>query len=536
MTKEELDKLVQSNTNANSLYTILGKKASAGELEWLDELYKQAITVQEKLYLYIAKHSEPPTCPNCSTIPKFLGYTRGYRECCSSSCARSYANKLNGPAIRAKAAKTLMANYGVDSQFKLESSLAAHKIAMSLHKGKPLSPEHNAKIKASLQTTYGVANPSQIPAVRVKVAEMMNKRYGGYFLGVNGPRLKKQAWWNKTLEKLETEHKLELLEEFISTKKFIQARCKICNTKFSLNISNGSISQCPKCYFLPANRSNKEKQLSEFIESLGFMTLTNVKSKELIWPLSLDIYLPSEKTAIEFNGDYWHDSARVGADYHLNKLQACDAKGIKLIQIFEHEYDNKQQVIEARLKSILGLYANKLYARKCQLVFVDAVTAKIFLESNHVQGAVNSKTRLGLKYDGKLVMLLTVGVPRFNKTASLEILRICSARDTLVVGGASKLFSRLKQLFPGQAIISYHDRRWGNSKLYENLGLAKQAPSAPSYVYVKNGHKLSRYQAQKHLLQKLLGDKFDPTLSEGQNMALARYNKLYDCGQDIYIS
>lgn len=535
MTREELDQLVETSTNANSLYAILGRQAASGKLAWLDDFYDQAIAPQEKLYLYIAKQTAPPVCPNCPSTPKFLGYTRGYRTACSSSCARKYAHKVKGAEIRAKAANTLMARYGVDSQLKLPSALAAQKAVMSQRRGILLSVEHKAKIKATLYEKHGVTNPGQSPTVRDKVTKTMTARYGGYFLGINGPKLKKQAWWSKKLEMLETEHKLELLEEFVSTKKFIQARCKTCSTEFSLNISNGSISQCPKCYFLPANRSNKEKQLSEFIESLGFVTLTNAKSKELIWPLSLDIYLPEKSLAIEFNGDYWHDSSKIGPDYHLTKLLACEAKGIKLIQIFEHEYDNKRAVVEARLRSLLGLYADKLHARKCKLITVDAATARAFLEHNHVQGAVSSKLRLGLEYEGKLAMLLTAGVPRFNKKATLEILRICSARDTLIIGGASRLFAWLRQLQPRQAIISYHDRRWGDSKLYETLGFTKQAPSPPSYIYVKGGHKLSRYQAQKHLLPKLLGVKFDPSLSESQNMTLARYNKLYDCGQAVFI-
>lgn len=45
---------------------------------------------------------------------------------------------------------------------------------------------------------------------------------------------------------------------------------------------------------------------------------------------------------------------------------------------------------------------------------------------------------------------------------------------------------------------------------------------------------LSRYQTQKHKLSKILGEKFDNSLSESENMVRNHYNKIYDCGNDVH--
>ena len=57
-----------------------------------------------------------------------------------------------------------------------------------------------------------------------------------------------------------------------------------------------------------------------------------------------------------------------------------------------------------------------------------------------------------------------------------------------------------------------------------------EIPLAPNYFYFKSGKKLSRQQAMKHKLQRLLGDVFNPELSELENMILAGWIKCADSG------
>lgn len=65
---------------------------------------------------------------------------------------------------------------------------------------------------------------------------------------------------------------------------------------------------------------------------------------------------------------------------------------------------------------------------------------------------------------------------------------------------------------------------------YKKVGFEKVSVTKPSYVYIKGNEILSRYQCQKHMLEKLLGTAYNESLTETENMVLARYMKVYDSG------
>ena len=65
---------------------------------------------------------------------------------------------------------------------------------------------------------------------------------------------------------------------------------------------------------------------------------------------------------------------------------------------------------------------------------------------------------------------------------------------------------------------------------YEKAGFELISQSKPGYFYAKNSIILSRYQCQKHKLNKILGNKYNKDLTEEENMALAGYFRIYDCG------
>lgn len=533
MDEVTLHKILDSNRSLNSVYTSLGKALAKGDLAWLTDRYSTG-TPNEKLFMYVNKLTELPTCKMCDSSVKFKGYSRGFAACCSPKCARAAEVKSGASlTIREKMKQTLQENYGVTSPFELATSKQAHAAAMHARRGLATSEAVKERTKASLLERYGVTNPGQIPTVREQVNATMKERYGGYFIGQLGPKLKRERWVERITELLKTEHNVTLLEPLQDSKTRVEARHN-CGTTFALDVSNGSINRCPKCYFQPANRSALEDSLSRFVGGFGYPTLTNVKSNELIWPLSLDIWVPEKRIAIEVNGDYWHNTAHIADDYHLEKLEACTKKGIKLIQIFEHDLVTKRALVEERLRSAFGIYERRIGARECVIEEIGPELERPFLEAGHLQGYVPSKLTYGLKHQGELVMLMSFGKPRFNKNVDYELLRVCSKPGVLVIGGASKLLNRFLTTV-SSSLLSYHDRCWGVGEFYTKLGFILLQYSAPGFFYVKNGKKLSRYQAQKQRLPAVLGEKFNPKLTGDQNMLAAGWNKIYDCGQEVYL-
>jgi len=86
-----------------------------------------------------------------------------------------------------------------------------------------------------------------------------------------------------------------------------------------------------------------------------------------------------------------------------------------------------------------------------------------------------------------------------------------------------------------QTIISYADFRWSShNNIYKILGFELLHRSNPNYWYTKNGKRLSRYTCQKQKLAKLL-PAFNKDLTEEKNMVAAGYEKIYDCGNLVYL-
>lgn len=129
---------------------------------------------------------------------------------------------------------------------------------------------------------------------------------------------------------------------------------------------------CSKC----SNNgiSKEETELKDFLNSLDIKIIEN--DRMILEGKELDIFIPSHNIAIEYNGLYWHSEQYIDKNYHLNKTEACEAKGIQLIHIFEDEWLYKQDIVKSRLKNILGLTQNKIWARKCEIKIVDTKDSK----------------------------------------------------------------------------------------------------------------------------------------------------------------
>jgi len=289
---------------------------------------------------------------------------------------------------------------------------------------------------------------------------------------------------------------------------------------------------CPKCS--NGGTSKHELEIKDFIKSLKLKI--NENERNIIKPLELDIFIPSHNLAIEFNGVYWHSEEYVNSDYHLNKTKLCESKNIKLIHIFEDEWVLKKDIVKSRLKNILGLTENKIYARKCTIKEVSSKETKKFLNNNHIQGNVNSKIRVGLYFNNELVSMMTFGkLRKILGSKSIEnkyeLLRFCNKLDTIVIGGADKLLKYFIKLYEPNEIISYADRRWSQGNLYEKLNFKFIHNTKPNYYYLINKKRENRFNYRKDILVK---QGFDINKTEHEIMLERNIYRIYDCGNKKY--
>ena len=280
---------------------------------------------------------------------------------------------------------------------------------------------------------------------------------------------------------------------------------------------------CPKCA-----GTRLQNEIFKFVSSLSPDSKYNNRS--IIKPYELDIFIPSKKIGIEVNGIYWHSFNHIETteerNRHTNKCDLCVNYDIFLIQINENEWRNKQKIIKSILKSKLGIIPNKIYARKCKIIKLDSQQHKKFMDQNHIQGGKGYSVAYGLSYKDELVTIMS-----FNKHKKYEweITRFANKLNTMVVGGASRLFKRfIKENNPDQ-ILTYADRRYSNGNLYKKLGFKLDGVTKPNYCYVKRDKIYSRQQFMKHKLKDKL-ETFDPKLTEAQNMFNNGYRRLWDAG------
>ena len=108
--------------------------------------------------------------------------------------------------------------------------------------------------------------------------------------------------------------------------------------------------------------SKEEKELVKWLKKSIDEEIV-VGSFEIIYPKQLDIYIPSKKIAIEFNGTYYHSIERGNnLTCHLNKTKMCEEKGIKLLHIWEDEWHyRKEETKNFILNAINGTLDIKQY-------------------------------------------------------------------------------------------------------------------------------------------------------------------------------
>lgn len=320
--------------------------------------------------------------------------------------------------------------------------------------------------------------------------------------------------------------------------------CNKCGNDFSAYLDQNLITRehlparCLNCHPISCGTSKYEYEVADFLRNECHVDDVLMHDRTIINPYEIDIIVPSKSIGIEYDGLYHHSEIGGGKPktYHSFKTNEAKKHGYQLIHIFEDEWLNKRLIVESRLKSIFGVIDKKIYARKCIVKNVDSSLTKKFLNENHLQGWSNSSINLGLFYNDMLVALMTFGKPRYNKECEWELIRYCSSLDTQVIGGAGKILKAFEIQYHPNSLLSYADYRWSNGKMYESLSFKLDHISEPNYWYIKNTicGRFSRVKFQKFKLKKMFNN-FDDSLSEVENMRNNGFDRVFDCGNLVYI-
>lgn len=489
-------------------------------------------SIERKAYHVLHDIQDIPVCCRCSNDAKFLA--RSYWKWCSNKCMGS------DPLTIEKKKQTNLKKWGTEHPQHLD--FIKEKIQHTLLEKYGVtnfakSNEFKQKFKSTSNKKYGVDNPSKcneiIEKIRVKA---LNREYSNVLEKRQSTCLTKFGTTSSSNRHLppETINKLNDLNFLMYQHMTLKKSCQeIANelgcspTPILTRLTNAGID------VIRHNVSNVEKEIREYIETFTSDVIYN--DRKIISPHELDIVLPNYNIAIEINGVYWHSELQ-GKDkhYHKRKTEMCYSKNLLLLHILDIEWINKTDIVKSK---IAGIFKNHLRipARKCKINTVTTQEKSVFLNQNHLQGSVGSSVNLGLYYNNELVSLATFGKPRYTKIAEWELIRFCNKINVSVQGGASKLFAHFIKTYNPISIISYADARWSSGHLYNQLGFEFLHTSEPNYSYFKSPNVLeSRVKYQKHKLSKLF-DNVDMNLTEWEIMQNQGYNRIWDCGNKVYI-
>ena len=315
-------------------------------------------------------------------------------------------------------------------------------------------------------------------------------------------------------------------------------KCLKCNVVFNISkfkYPTDGRTPCPTCH--TPNTSRGQQELANWIRSLGILVKIDDR-KEFAGKFELDLFIKSHNLVIEYDGLFWH-SEKGRPDIKVKskeKRDKCLEHNLRFISVFEDEWHNQQEIVKSRIKNALQIIDRKIFARKCVVKNLSNSDYETFMKKSHLQGYVTAKFKIGLFHDNELVAVMSFCKSRFNKDVDWELLRFATLPGTSVIGGASKLFSYWRSLYPSDSIVSFSDNRWGSGSFYEKLGFKKDGDTGQSFFYTQgNGlGRRSRQQMMKHKLVNLF-ENFDPNLSERDNCWNNKWYRVWDQGNTRWI-
>ena len=298
------------------------------------------------------------------------------------------------------------------------------------------------------------------------------------------------------LGKVSTTEKLK----FICQKGHIYEQWVRCHIILSKGIKNRG---CPDC---SRNRSDSELEIDAYIQSLGVKTQHRRFDSSNIGMFEIDIFIPDRNIGIEYNGSYYHKTLPIDdyvkpRMYHNQKYYACKELGIRLVNIFDVDWETKKEKIKQFLRHIIKKdESSRIYARKCDVKKISYQDANKMYESYHLLGKTSViDVSYGLFYKNQLISCMSFQKGRYKEDNNSVwcLSRFVSIDDYIVIGGASKLLSYFEKSYKPKILVSYSDNDYFSGNVYGKLGFVCLGDTnAPRYFWNYHGKEIPREQTQ----------------------------------------
>ena len=498
---------------------------------YLQQKYPNA-SFSEQLYMHIHGLLHPPTCKYCGGPVSFRNRIYGYSEYCSTKCVAA--------ATEGKRKETCLKRYG-----KLGG----------------INPE---KFKQTCLKKYGVENPFQSEIIKNKIKHTLLEKYGVEFAqqsakiqqirkknclikyGVDHPgkTIEVRKKISTALRSYEISSNPDIInyDDEYQIRRCPNIKCCKCSEKIYITTSQidharkkQNIESCTNILPIKKNPSQPSHTMLFIKEILQKYNIEfeDHENRRIFDGQGIDIYIPTYKLGIECNGVYWHSDKVKTRQYHIDKYKKSLNSKIKLIQIWDDQRIRHSEIVESLILSKLGIYKEKIGARKCLIKQIDGHVANEFYNKNHIQGQTRSSIHYGLYYKSRLIACMS-----FSKRSKLsggkndnswELTRFCSLLNTQVVGGAGKLLKYFINQYHPRKIISFSSNDISDGGLYRKLGFTTDGKITGSYWYIDQKTNI-RYHRTSFCKTRLAKLGYDISKSEFEIMNTLPYFRIYDSG------
>lgn len=278
---------------------------------------------------------------------------------------------------------------------------------------------------------------------------------------------------------------------------------------------------------LNSNRSNSSKLFFDFIKSLKDDAEYSIKN--IIKNRELDIYIESIKLNIEYHGCHWHSQARRTEKdkfKDFEKYKLLENIGIRSVQIFSDEWENKKDIFVDYFKDLLKVKEKKR-VYKYNFCFISFEEAKNFIDKYHYLSGNNQSGTYYVGIKDNKDNLLSVSIFKKLNNQEIEWKRLCFHPDYKIWNYGEKTINFIKETLIKEGykkIISFSENRLHTGDVYKKIGFYLEKDLLPDYCYTNGVCRIHKFNFR-----------VKAGINEQEKAKERNFYRLYDCGKKKWV-
>ena len=312
-------------------------------------------------------------------------------------------------------------------------------------------------------------------------------------------------------------------EQIVSGGQKFKSECPICGNEHRPRFSDIKRGMGMTCGCVQNKISAPQKEIEEFINSLGVYS----KSEHAINKLSYDIFLPDINLVLEFQGLKWH-SLSESRTKDVRKYRNATLSGYQYMSIFEDEWNAKTNIVKNILKQRLGKSEDftSIRPQKTNIQRIPSAKADEFYNSHHYIGGCKSSINYGVFYENQLIAGCSFKKPTRQSKYQWELVRMASDQIHKVHGIWSVIINKFIDEHKPGSIVSFSDNRLFTGSVYGKIGFKLDGEIPPDYYWAKGPKRYHKSGLRKKPGE--LGTEKSLRESDG-------YSKIWDVGKKRWV-